>query len=360
MLELGVKMFLISTILLGVLIPFRARLLSAAGDEAAPDAGPFTRHRVIGLLRPLAVFLDQLVAPTGPVPKTKARHIQLAVALVFTTPLAAFAVIPFGSRYAFGEGHVDLVIANVEWGIVWLLGVTMVSLYGALALIPTTAARVRHAILAVSFATGAGLALVALAMRFETLNLSAISVAQDQTFSLGAFFGPALPGLQSLSLPGWGIFYQPISFLIFIGAAVGLPHVALDQTASRMKARLGGAGTLLVLTSEHLASLVTASVVAALFLGGGAIPYVTGEEIIAAIATYYGKGLATLLCMAIHSGVFFAKVIALTVALEPLRKRVMALDFGRSMNLCWKAIVPLAMANLFVVAQMLGIGGPTQ
>lgn len=360
MLEFGVKGFLISAILLGVLIPCRARLLRAAGDELTSGTGPFTLHPVIGLLRPLAAFLDQLVIPTGPTSETKTRHTHFAVALVFATPLAAFAVIPFGSRYVFAGGHVDLVVANIEWGIVWLLGVTMVSLYGALALIPTTAARVHHAILAVSFATGAGLALVALAMRFETLNLSAISAAQDQTFSLGAFFGPALPSLQSLSLPGWGIFYQPVSFLIFVAAAVGLPHVALDQTASRIKAQLGGAGTLLVLASEHLASLVTAGVIAALFLGAGALPYVTGDEIIAAIAVYYGEGLATLLCMAIHSGVFFAKVILLTVALEPLRKRVVALGFGPSMNLCWKAIVPLAMVNLFVVAQMLGIGGPTQ
>ena len=72
-----------------------------------------------------------------------------------------------------------------------------------------------------------------------------------------------------------------------------------------------------------------------------------------AIATYFGTGFATLLCMVIHTSVFFAKVLIVVVALEPLRRRLIRQSLESSLNLCWKVMVPLSLLNVFVTAHFL-------
>ena len=90
-----------------------------------------------------------------------------------------------------------------------------------------------------------------------------------------------------------------------------------------------------------------------LFLGGGALPYVSGISMIEGIGAYFGTGLATLLCMAIHTSVFFAKVVMVVALMGPLGRRIKGLTFATSLNLCWKLVVPLSMLNLFVTAHFL-------
>ena len=58
LLGIGFKVILISTVLLGVLVPARARLLAARGPAPEQEAGPFSSHAIVGLIRPLAQLLD--------------------------------------------------------------------------------------------------------------------------------------------------------------------------------------------------------------------------------------------------------------------------------------------------------------
>ena len=101
---------------------------------------------------------------------------------------------------------------------------------------------------------------------------------------------------------------------------------------------------------------LVAGVVVVLFFGGGALPYVAGDTIIRVIGDYYGTGLATILCMAIHTSVFFAKLMLVTIAIEPLRLRLARLSFEAALNRCWKGIIPLAVVNLFVTAEVVLAG----
>jgi NADH:ubiquinone oxidoreductase subunit H len=197
------------------------------------------------------------------------------------------------------------------------------------------------------------LALAAVAMVFGTLNPTAIVVAQDQNFSMLDFVGPALPALQRLQLPGWGVFFQPVSLLLFALCALGASREPASGSQADSEAHWSGAERLLVGVAQHLASLLVAGVVVVLFFGGGALPYLSGETIIAAIGEYYGVGLATILCMAIHLSVFVGKMMLVTIAIEPLRRRLAQLSFEATLNRCWKGIIPLGLLNLFVTAQVL-------
>jgi NADH-quinone oxidoreductase subunit H len=352
LLGIGFKVILISTVLLGVLVPARARLLALANPGAELPAGPFATHAIVGLIRPLARLLDLIVIEAR-AKDLDTRMSNVAAVAVFAAPLSAFAVIPFGSRYLLAGRDVNLVVANLDWGIVWLLGAALISIYGSIGLAPSVGERVRDGVVKISYAAAAALSLAALAMAFGSLNPTAIAVAQDRSFSIGDFVGPALAVLQGTQLPGWGMFLQPISLLLYTVCGLGMLQTTAADAPGEPGQRLTGIQYLLVRTSDHLGSLLVASVVVSLFFGSGAVPFVSGATIIDEIAAYFGNGLATLLCMLVHTSVFFAKVLIVVVAIDPLRRSLNRLSFASSLNLCWKVMVPLALLNLFVTANFL-------
>jgi NADH:ubiquinone oxidoreductase subunit H len=265
-------------------------------------------------------------------------------------------VIPFGSRYRLGEREIALVVADLDWGIVWLLGAAILALFGAIGLVRKASQRVPLAIIGSSYALGAGLALAALAMVFGTLNPTTMVVAQDQNFLLVDFVGPALPALQRLQLPAWGVFFQPVSLLMFVFCALGASRAPQLESQIEPEPQGSGAAQLLVRVADHLASLLVAGVIVVLFFGGGALPYVAGDTIIRIIGDYFGTGLATILCMVIHTSVFFAKLMLVTIAIEPLRLQLARLSFEAALSRCWKGIIPLAVVNLFVTAEVVLAG----
>ena len=346
------KVILIATVLLGILAPIRVRLRAAHSTVPELKSAPFSSHAAIGLIRPLAVFLDTALIEAKAT-TTEGRISNIAIASVLAAPLSAFAVIPFGLQYTLGENDVELVVANLDWGIVWLLGAAMLSIYASNKLVPKLDDRVLYSVVKVSFASAAGFSLVSLAMVFDTLNPTSIAVAQDRVFPVGELFGPALVALQRLDLPRWGVFLQPVSMLLYGVCSLGMLQPTVADSPDEPGRRLTGAQYHLVRLSDSLASLLVASVLVALFLGGGAIPYIKGATIVEAIAVYFGTGFATLLCMAIHTVVFFVKVLLIVVLLDPLRRRLIRLSLETSLNLCWKVMVPLSLLNVFVTAHLL-------
>ena len=95
-----------------------------------------------------------------------------------------------------------------------------------------------------------------------------------------------------------------------------------------------------------------AGVATALFLGGGAIPYLPTEALVGSIANYYGTGLATWLCMAIHVAVFLAKVACLIPLQIRLAKALRKTRLPSSLGLLWKLIIPIAFLNVLLTASI--------
>ena len=75
----------------------------------------------------------------------------------------------------------------------------------------------------ISYEVTMGLSVVGVFMVFETLKLTDMAIAQDTTFRLlrlpRALFGLPVPAwLDWIRLPAWGIFYQPLGFVMFLTA----------------------------------------------------------------------------------------------------------------------------------------------
>ena len=83
-----------------------------------------------------------------------------------------------------------------------------------------------------------------------------------------------------------------------------------------------------------------------------------GEGAGRAVARFLGVGFATGLCVVIHVTAFFAKVTVMLWLMLLVRWSLPRPRYDQLMNLCWKLVLPLALANgLLSAAWLLALGG---
>ena len=236
-------------------------------------------------------------------------------------------------------------------------------------------AAVRTAAQVVSFA--APLVLVgAAAMVFAgSARLPEIAVAQDATVGLVdalRAFGVAPPRwlLQlpswmhafPLALPAWGVVLQPLGLPLFLATAL-----AVVRSAPFDLARTGGAigdgssegvGRGLLALAERLAVVAIAALATTLYLGGGALPWLTTSSVIAALSPLVGGAVATFVCAALHVVAFVVKTVLMLVVIARVRAALPRLRPDQAMRLCWVTLTPLALLHLLACALLvLALGG---
>jgi NADH-quinone oxidoreductase subunit H len=100
--------------------------------------------------------------------------------------------------------------------------------------------------------------------------------------------------------------------------------------------------------SEFIEVVVIAGLMTTLFLGGWAVPFLSTETIIGAITPTFNHGFATGLCIILHFLTFMAKVVVMIWLQMALRWTLPRFRYDQVMDLCWKIILPLSIANIFV------------
>jgi NADH-quinone oxidoreductase subunit H len=208
-----------------------------------------------------------------------------------------------------------------------------------------------------------GLSLVGVFLVFGTLRLTDMVVAQDTTLPLAgiaARLGWTVPGWASgfpFTVPAWGIVLQPIGFVLFLVCALastGRPPFDVATGPIELGGGLhsGRSGLQLgwIAVTDRIRVVVTAGLLTTVFLGGGAVPWLPGTTIVGAIAPLLGDGFATLVCMVVHVVVFVSKLVVMIALQELVRGTLPSPRTDQLMDLCWRVIAPLAIANALVTA----------
>jgi len=326
---------------------------------------------VLGLLHPLADVIKLLakedVVPTG---ANRVMH-QLAPMIAAVPAVIAYAVIPFGGVYTCGDWKLSLVAADPDWGLLYIFAIGSIATYGSV--LAGWASNNNWSLLGglrvsaqmISYEVTMGLSVVGVFMVFGTLKLTDMAIAQDQTFRLLGFlevlFGLQVPvWLDWLRLPGWGIFYQPLGFVMFLTAIMAenkRPPFDMPEGESEIIAgyhlEYSGMRFGLFYMSEFIEVIVIAGLVATLFLGGWSVPYLSQETIIGAIAGPFNTEFATGLCMIVHFACFMLKVIVMIWLQMALRWTLPRFRYDQVMDLCWKIILPLSIVNIFVTGAVM-------
>jgi NADH-quinone oxidoreductase subunit H len=300
-------------------------------DRPGPNrAGPF------GLLQPFADGL-KLIMKEEIIPShaNKALFV-LGPGLAMTAALMTCAVIPWSSHIEIFDRKVDLQIADINIGILYIFGVVSMGVYGMM--IGGWAsnnkfslmAALRGASQAISYELAMGLSLIAVLMLSGSLSLKTIV---DGQMAAGSY---------------WNIVYQPLGFIIFFVCALAecnrtpfdLPEAENElnfgyhQEYSSMK--LG-----FYLFSEYINMIMSSAVMASLYFGGFDIPFLDESTLAPNIAALLGVA-ALLTKIAIFIFVFMW-----------IRWTVPRFRYDQLMNLGWKTMIPLALFNMLVTGALI-------
>jgi NADH-quinone oxidoreductase subunit H len=319
---------------------------------------------ILGLLHPLADVI-KLLTKEDVVPYGANRFLHLIAPLIAALPaVIAFAVIPFGGIYTFDDQTVSLVVANPDWGLLYIFAITSIATYGTViagwssnnnwSLLGSLRASAQM----ISYEVTMGLSVVGVFMVFGTLQLQDMAVAQDTTFRLLGFLdwaGLSGPYTDWLRLPAWGLFYQPLGFLMFLTTVMAenkrppfdLPE-GESEIVSGFHLEYSGMRFGLFFMSEFIQVVVIAGLITTLFLGGWTIPWLSTGTIIAAVGSIFGVGFATGICVIVQFLSFMAKVVFMIWLQMLLRWTLPRFRYDQVMDLCWKIILPLSLANVFV------------
>ena len=374
--EVAIKMLFIVLVIMGLFLPLitwvERKQSAVMQDRIGANRADLFGVRLLGLLHPAADVL-KLLSKEDVVPRGANRVLHLLAPVIALVPaIITLAVIPYGGIYLFGDTVVSLVVADIDWGMLYVFAVGSIATYGAI--IAGWASNNNWSLLGsmrassqmISYEVTMGLSIVGIFMVYGTLGLPEMAAFQDQTFRLLGFLElvglfETLPAwLDWIRLPMWGLFLQPLGFVLFLTCMLAenkRPPFDAPEGESEIIAgyhlEYSGMRFGLFYTAEFLEVPVIAMLVTTLFLGGWAIPWVSQETLIGGISPVFGPGFATGLTLILHVTTFLVKTVVLIWLLMQLRWTLPRFRYDQVMDLCWKMILPLSIANIFVTGAVI-------
>lgn len=271
----------------------------------------------------------------------------LAPCLALFPALVTFAVIPFGDVLIIGERTINLQIANLNVGILYLFAFASLGVYSIV--IGAWASNNKFSLLGgvrgsaqmISYEIAMGLSIMGILMIYETLELQGIVRGQ----------GMLLWGW----LPAWGIFLQPVAFFLFFAAAVAetkripfdLPEGESELIAG-FHTEYSGGKFLMFFTGEFAEMVTSAALLTTLFFGGWQVPFLMRDGFhFPWGATIFLPHLAVAF---LQVAAFTCKVIFFCWLFILLRWSLPRFRYDQVMRLGWKMLLPLALVNMIGTA----------
>ena len=307
-----VCLLLLAAYLVWIERKFLARLQIRYGPNRA---GKF------GLLQPIADTI-KMMTKEDTVPETADRIIfMLAPAVVATSALLMFAVVPFGSQLTLWGKKIPLVITDLNIGLLFVFALSALGVYGVA--LGGWASNSKYSLLGgirgaaqmISYELSLGLSLVPIVMLAGSLSLVDIVQAQEK-------------------YPF--IFVQPVAFAIFIISAMAeskripfdLPE-AENELGSGYHTEYSGMRFGLFFLGEYVHMQVLGALVAVLFLGG-----------------WRGPVLPPFVWL-------FIKIVLVALIMIWIRGTLPRLRYDQLMALGWKVLIPAALLNIMVTGAVL-------
>lgn len=292
---------------------------------------------------PIKLFTKENFIPQG---ADKLLH-TLAPIIALLPVLVTFIVIPFGDVLIIGDRTINLQAANLNVGLLYILAMVSLSVYGVV--LGGWASNNRWALLGgirgsaqmISYEIPMGLSLVAVVVTFSSLDLQEIARAQGHL--IGGW------------IPAWGILYQPLAFFIFMAAGIAeskrvpfdLPE-AESELISGYFTEYSGAKQATFMLVDFIESLIVAGLVTTLFFGGWQVPFLLRDGLHFPWGTVVP--LPSLVVALLQVGAFTLKVLFFCWLQIMIRWTLPRFRYDQLMNLGWKGLLPLSLANVMITA----------
>ena len=296
------------------------RLLAFMQFRLGPNrTGPF------GLLQPIAdgikLFFKEEVIPEG----ANKWIFMAAPGLAIVTAFLSVAVVPWGGTVTIGGRAIQLQIADLDIGVLYLFALSSLSVYAIV--MAGWAANNKYTLLG-------GLRSSAQMFSYElALGLSWIGVIM----LTGSFrFGDIVRAQDGWFIPNWFFFKQPLAFLIYMVAGTAeanrtpfdLPEAETELVAG-FHTEYSSMRFALLQMAEYVHMITISAVGANLFFGGwmSPLPFLPDSP-----------------------AWFVLKLLAFLFFFVWLRGTLPRFRYDQLMDFGWKVLVPLAVLNLLATA----------
>ena len=236
------------------------------------------------------------------------------------------AVIPWGTSLPIFGRNVQLQVADVNIGVLYIMGIVSIGVYGIM--IGGWASNNKYSLYGairasaqmISYELSMGLALIAVVMMSGTLSLR--EMVEQQA------------GLN------WNVWYQPLGFILFLTCALAECNRAPFDLAECETELIGGYHVEyssmklgFYLFSEYINMFISSAVMACVYFGGYNFPgmHLISDPMILGLA---------------QVAVMFAKIFFFVFLFMWIRWTLPRFRYDQLMRLGWKAMIPLALLNM--------------
>ena len=326
-----------------VLTLMERKWMSAVQDRIGPNRANVGRFRGRGTLHMAADGLKSIFKEDT-IPENADRLIfTLAPFFAMVAAMVVWSIIPFAAPI----GNFHFQITDVNIGFLMVFAVTSLGVYGAV--LAGWSSNNKYAVLGATRSTAQmlsyeiflGLSLVGVFMVTGSVTVSDVVNFQGQYW-----FGDLIPK--------WGVFTQPVAFLMFFTAMLAeMKRLPFDAPEGESEIIAGyfleysGMRWSAFMLAEYVAVVGAAGLTVTLFFGGYQVPWLhaDGFRMFGWLLPLPGLVIAALQVVA-----FVVKVVFFCWLTIIIRWTVPRFRFDQIMELGWKKMLPLALANVLVTA----------
>ncbi len=295
-----------------------------------------------GLLQPVADGLKFLFKEDIIPARADVVIYLLAPAMILIPALMTFAVIPFGESIVLAGRPIQPQIADINIGLLFIIAMASISVYGII--FGAWASSSKYAMMGglrscaqmISYEIPLGLSVIGVLMLTGTLQLDRV-VELQTTYIWGV-------------IPRWNILLQPVAFLLFLTAALAennrLPFdfpEAEQELVAGYHTEYSSMKFAMFFMAEYAAMITNSALIVVLFFGGWHVP---GLDAL---------GLPPLLKELLQMGAFALKVAFFLFLYIWVRWTFPRFRYDQLMRLCWKILLPLALANIFFTGILMAL-----
>lgn len=303
----------------------------------------------LGLFHPIADAVKMFTKEDFIPPFGDSFLHTLAPFLSLMFALVGFAAIPFGDILQVGNHVMTLQVAPINASLLYVFAMMSMGVYGVV--LAGFASNSNYAFLGGMRASAQMLAyeitlaatVMGIVMIFGTLDLQEIVRGQG-----GVIFG---------FIPKWGLFLQPVGFLLFMAAGLAeSKRIPYDMPEGESEivgyfTEYSGMKFGMFFFTDFLETIMIACLATTLFLGGWQVPYLLRDGFHLPGGSFLP--VAHFAIVAMQIGAFTFKVIAFSWFFMTIRWTLPRFRYDQLMELGWKNIFPISMINIFVTALVL-------
>ena len=310
-----------------------------------PVIGPFLTK--LGFWHPLVDGVKSFIKEDFTPAHVRKIYFWLAPAIALVPAFLVIAVIPFGSTL----GEQKMVIADLNVGILYTFGIVSLGVYGIVLAGYAANSKfpflggIRSSAQMISYELAMGMSVIPVFLVVGDLNLGRIIEHQARNgWNVFPLFGGGF-SLQTLLLVPCGV----LSFAIFfISAFAETNRLPFDLPESESEL-VGGYHTEyssmkfgMFFIGEYANMFAGAAMMTTLFFGGWTLPILGLDQ----PAESWWVGL-------IHIGIFMAKMLTFMGIFIWVRWMLPRFRYDQLMDLGWRRLIPLALANILLTAMVL-------